>query len=96
MILSIVKKSGVGAAQGLPIEEVVQIFCTLMVRNFKQLNLYNQGCRALIGEVKKKQILVYLTEKCMICVTWINDAGHYIFFVFNRPFALFMFFWLEN
>ena len=90
------KKSGAGAVQVLPVEKVVQISCTMMVWNFKQLNLYNQECSALIREIKKKQILVYLTEKCMFCVTWINDARHYIFFVFNRPFALFIFFWLEN
>ena len=31
----------------------------------KKLNLYNQGSRALIREVKKKQVLVYLAQKCM-------------------------------
>ena len=31
----------------------------------KQLNLYNQGSRALIREVKKKQVIIYLTQKCM-------------------------------
>ena len=68
--------------QGLHTEEVGQMFCTLMVGNLKitLLNtencLYNQGSKALIREVKKKQVLDYLTEKCMFCVTWVDDVGH--------------------